>query len=159
MKDNGFVLSAQKNLAEVEVQCFAACQDCSAQSLCLGQSQSTGHISAKNPLHAQAGDKVSLNIPDTMYNKSLILVFGTLLSAAILGIALGHFTDCDDERYPDWTVERLFDEVFDALGIPVVSDLPFGHGRENRPWPFAGRAALDGARGELEILESAVSTR
>jgi muramoyltetrapeptide carboxypeptidase len=75
------------------------------------------------------------------------------------GIALGHFTDCDDERYPDWTVERLFDEVFGALGIPVVSDLPFGHGHENRPWPFAGRAALDGARGELEILESAVSTR
>jgi len=76
-----------------------------------------------------------------------------------VGIALGHFTDCDDERYPDWTVERLFDEVFGALGIPVVSDLPFGHGCENRPWPFAGRAALDGARGELEILESAVSTR
>ncbi|MFC2167058.1 SoxR reducing system RseC family protein [Acidobacteriota bacterium] len=92
MKDNGLVLSAQNNLAEVEVQCFAACKDCSAQSLCVGQSQSKGHVSAKNPLHAQPGDTVSLDIPETMYNKSLILVFGTLLSAALLGMAAGHFS-------------------------------------------------------------------
>jgi len=75
------------------------------------------------------------------------------------GIALGGFIDCEDERYPEWTLERLFDEVFGGLGIPVVAGLPFGHGAENLPWPFAGRAALDGARGELEILESAVTTR
>jgi len=75
------------------------------------------------------------------------------------GIALGGFIDCEDERYPDWTVERLFDETFGSLGVPVVADLPFGHGDENRPWPFGGRAALAGARGELEILESAVTTR
>jgi muramoyltetrapeptide carboxypeptidase len=76
-----------------------------------------------------------------------------------VGIALGGFIDCDDERYPDWTTRRLFDEVFGSLAIPVVADLPFGHGEENRPWPFAGRGALDGSRGELEILESAVTTR
>jgi len=75
------------------------------------------------------------------------------------GIALGSFTECDDERYPDWTVDRLVSEIFEPLGIPVVAGLPFGHGGENRPWPFAGRAALDGSRGELEILEAAVSTR
>jgi muramoyltetrapeptide carboxypeptidase len=75
------------------------------------------------------------------------------------GIALGSFTDCDDERTPDWTVKRICDEIFGGLGIPVVTGLPFGHGKENRPWPFAGRAALDGSRGELEILESAVTTR
>ncbi len=77
----------------------------------------------------------------------------------VVGVALGSFTDCGDERYPECTVERLVDEVFGPLGVPVVTGLPFGHGAENRPWPFAGRAALDGARGELEILESAVSTR
>jgi muramoyltetrapeptide carboxypeptidase len=76
-----------------------------------------------------------------------------------VGIALGDFTDCEDERYPEWTCERLFDEVFAGLGIPVVTGLPFGHGGQNLPWPFGGRAALDGARGELEILEAAVSKR
>ena len=77
----------------------------------------------------------------------------------VAGIALGSFTDCEDERYPECPLDRLFDEVFGGLGVPVVADLPFGHGAQNRPWPFAGRAALDGARGELEILESAVTTR
>jgi len=75
------------------------------------------------------------------------------------GIALGGFTDCDDERFPDWDVEKLFDEVFGSLGIPVVAGLPFGHVDENYPWPFSGRGALDGSRGELEILEAAVTTR
>ena len=78
---------------------------------------------------------------------------------AVVGIALGDFIDCEDERYPEWTVERLVEEVFGPLEVPVVAGLPFGHGKTNRPWPFAGRAALDGSRGELEILESAVTTR
>jgi muramoyltetrapeptide carboxypeptidase len=77
----------------------------------------------------------------------------------VRGIALGDFTDCEDPRYPEWTPRRLFEEVFGSLEIPVVLGLPFGHGAANRPWPFAGRAALDGARGELEILESGVTTR
>ena len=77
----------------------------------------------------------------------------------VVGVALGSFTDCDDERVPEWTVERLCEEVFGPLGVPVVSGLPFGHGAENRPWPFAGRGALDGARGELELMEAAVSSR
>ncbi len=92
MLDNGLVISARNNLAEVEVQCFAACHDCSAQSLCIGQSQSKGILSAKNPLHALPGNTVSLDIPETQYNKSLILVFATFLSAALLGMAVGHFS-------------------------------------------------------------------
>lgn len=78
---------------------------------------------------------------------------------SVAGIALGGFTDCDDERYPDWPVERLLRETLGELGVPVVMGLPFGHGAENRPWAFGGRAALDGARGELEALEAAVTTR
>jgi muramoyltetrapeptide carboxypeptidase len=77
----------------------------------------------------------------------------------VAGIALGGFTDCDDPRYPEITVDRLFEEIFGALGVPVVTGLPFGHLEENRPWPVGGRGALDGARGELELLESAVTTR
>lgn len=92
MKDNGLVISTQNTQAEVQVQCFAACHSCSAQSLCLGQSQSKGLVSAKNPLRAQPGDTVCLDIPETMYTRSLILVFGTFLSAALLGLAAGFFS-------------------------------------------------------------------
>ncbi len=91
MQDNGLVVSSQNTLAEVEVQCFAACLNCSAKSLCLGQGQSKGRISAKNPLQAMPGDTVSLEIPETMYNKSLSLIFGTFLLAALVGLAAGFF--------------------------------------------------------------------
>jgi len=92
MKDNGLVISASNTLAEVEVQCFTACLNCPAQSLCIGQSQSKGRVSAKNPLQAQPGDSVSLEIPETMYNKALIVVFGTFLLAALLGLAAGYLS-------------------------------------------------------------------
>jgi len=77
----------------------------------------------------------------------------------VVGIALGGFTDCEDERHPEWPPHRLFEERLGGLGVPVVLGLPFGHVDDNRPWPMGGRAALDGARGELELLESAVTTR
>ncbi len=92
MQDKGLVISAQNKLAKVEVQCFEACQKCSAQNLCIGKSQSKGLLSAKNPIHALPGNTVSLEIPETQYNKSLILVFGTFLLAALLGMAVGHFS-------------------------------------------------------------------
>ncbi len=92
MQDSGLVISARNKLAEVEVQCFTACQNCAAQNLCIGQSQSKGLLSAKNPIHAQPGNSVSLEIPETQYNKSLILLFGTFLLAALLGMAAGHFS-------------------------------------------------------------------
>jgi len=77
----------------------------------------------------------------------------------VVAIALGSFRECDDERYPEWTMTRLLEESFGSRGKPVVLGLPFGHGRENRPWPYAGRGALDGSRGELEVLEAAVTSR
>ncbi len=92
MQDNGLVISARNNIAEVEVQCLTACQKCSARNLCIGQSQSKGLLSARNPIHALPGNMVSLEIPETRYNKSLILLFGTFLVAALLGMAAGHFS-------------------------------------------------------------------
>ena len=71
----------------------------------------------------------------------------------VVGIALGSFTDCEDDRYPEWTIERLFDEVLGrSLEIPIVKDLPFGHGSENQPWPFAGRGAFDGVAGRARDI-------
>lgn len=91
MKDKGLVASTQEDLARVEVQCFIeSCHDCSARSLCLGQDKKKGLIVARNPLDAQAGDEVEVDIPESKFNQALILLFGTLLSAAILGMGAGY---------------------------------------------------------------------
>ena len=79
--------------------------------------------------------------------------------AACEGIALGAMVGCDDARHPDWTVERIVAECAEALGLPLVTGLPFGHVEDNRAWTLGARAALDPERGTLAQLESGVSRR
>ncbi len=90
MRDKGIVVTTDEDVAQVEVQCFIeSCQNCSAQSLCIGQNQSKGLLTARNTLHACPGDEVEIEIPDTKYSRALILLFGSLLVASLLGIGLG----------------------------------------------------------------------
>jgi muramoyltetrapeptide carboxypeptidase len=73
----------------------------------------------------------------------------------LAGVGLGRFERCDEGTLSALEVLR---DVCDALGVPWVSELPFGHGAPNLPWPMGVRARLDGERGELHILERGVDT-
>jgi positive regulator of sigma E activity len=91
MKDNGVVLSTKEGMAQVEVKCFReTCQKCPVRSLCIGQNQSKGILTVRNPLNAFPGDEVSIEIHEEIYNKKMILVFGSLLFASLLGMGAGH---------------------------------------------------------------------
>lgn len=79
--------------------------------------------------------------------------------SGLAGVGLGEMWKCEDERYPGLDSQAVLEGVFESLGIPVVSHLPFGHGPSNLCWPVGARAAIDGDRGELELLEWAVATR
>jgi positive regulator of sigma E activity len=89
MTDNGLVIAAEKDLAEVEVDCFEGCHDCTARSLCIGNKQNKGRLSVKNPLHAVPGDEVKIQIPEDSYSRALILLFGGLLVATFPGMGGG----------------------------------------------------------------------
>lgn len=90
MTDNGRVITSENDLAEVEVDCFEGCHDCSARSLCIGNKQNKGRLSVKNPLHAMPGDEVKIRIPEARYNQALIQLFGGLLCALLLGMGCGY---------------------------------------------------------------------
>ncbi len=91
MKDKGFVISTKNDLAQVEVHCLIeSCGSCSAQSLCTGKDKDKGLLAVKNPLKACAGDEVEIEIPETKYNRVLILLFGILLISALLGMGAGY---------------------------------------------------------------------
>jgi muramoyltetrapeptide carboxypeptidase len=77
--------------------------------------------------------------------------------AEVVGIGIGSMTGCSDARYPEPAVEEVLEEILGPLGLPVVSALPFGHCEPNWAWPVGARAAIDGARGEIELLESGVA--
>ncbi|HET6335336.1 MAG TPA: LD-carboxypeptidase [Polyangiales bacterium] len=76
--------------------------------------------------------------------------------AAVRGIVLGAFTQCDPGldgvSAPDVLIERLSD-----LGIPVVLGLPAGHIDDNSELPFGRRVQLDATRGELQLLPRRVA--
>lgn len=92
MMDNGLVISTEKDLAEVEVACTEGCRDCAARSLCIGNKKNKGRLSVRNPIHAMPGDEVTIRIPEESYSRALILLFGSLLAAVLLGTGGGYLS-------------------------------------------------------------------
>jgi len=75
--------------------------------------------------------------------------------ATLAGVGVGDVSSCVDERY-DTDALAVIEEAVRPIGVPLVTDLPFGHVRANAAWPMGVRAELDGERGELRILEHGV---
>lgn len=70
----------------------------------------------------------------------------------ISGIALGRFSDCEAPAdIPSFTVAEVMRDRLGDLGIPIVSDLPFGHQGVNAALPVGIPVALDGDRGVLSL--------
>lgn len=65
-------------------------------------------------------------------------------------VALGEFLDCDAGTHRV-EVAHVLRSHFLSMGVPVVTDLAFGHGRINTPLPFGTDALLDGDKGELQL--------
>jgi muramoyltetrapeptide carboxypeptidase len=88
-----------------------------------------------------------------------------LLNAGILqqvaGVAIGVNRQCDDDRTNKTGEYRqsaadVIAERLSSLRVPVVTGLPFGHVDLNATLPVGVKARLDGDKGDLIIIESAV---
>ncbi|QMS87255.1 LD-carboxypeptidase [Nostoc edaphicum CCNP1411] len=70
----------------------------------------------------------------------------------VCGIALGGFTRCEaPPTVPSFSVEEVLRDRLGDLGIPIVSDLPFGHDSPNAALPVGVEVTLDGDAGILAI--------
>jgi len=68
------------------------------------------------------------------------------------GIALGRFSQCQTPSHtPSLTCEMVLADRLGNLGIPVVSDLPFGHDGPNAALPVGVLAHLDAQTGCLSF--------
>jgi positive regulator of sigma E activity len=90
MKDKGIVVSADRDLARVKVECLAVCHDCSARLLCGGEKNKDGILAAKNPVRARPGDSVSIDVPESRYNRTLLVMFSSFIIGALSGMGLGY---------------------------------------------------------------------
>jgi muramoyltetrapeptide carboxypeptidase len=72
------------------------------------------------------------------------------LLTKVKGIALGGFTKCEaPANIPSFTVEEVLRDRLADLGIPIVSNLPFGHDHPNAALPVGVVVTLDAEQGTL----------
>ncbi|HQX27822.1 MAG TPA: LD-carboxypeptidase, partial [Alphaproteobacteria bacterium] len=75
---------------------------------------------------------------------------GILKDAA--GIIMGQFTDSKDTGRPfGFTLEEIIREHTESLGVPVVMNAPFGHGKDLYAFPVGVKAALDTQKKTLKL--------
>ncbi|WP_346291690.1 LD-carboxypeptidase [Sphaerothrix gracilis] len=74
---------------------------------------------------------------------------------AVRGIALGRFSQCEAKKLPSFNVTEVLRDRLGDLGLPIVSDLPFGHDGVNAALPVGVPARIDGDQGVLTILPAA----
>jgi len=75
----------------------------------------------------------------------------------LAGVALGKFTDCRPTKPgPSRSLEEIFEERFEQLGIPTLHGLMVGHISNQTTFPLGIEAELDVDAGTLTMLESAV---
>ncbi len=70
----------------------------------------------------------------------------------VRGIALGRFSRCEPPpNIHSLTIEEVLRDRLGNLGIPIVSELPFGHDGPNAALAVGVLATLDGDRGVLSL--------
>lgn len=70
----------------------------------------------------------------------------------VKGIALGRFSRCEAPAgIPSFSIEEVLRDRLCNLGIPIVSDLPFGHDGSNASLPVGIIAHLDADAGILSF--------
>ena len=76
--------------------------------------------------------------------------------AGVAGVALGHFTGCDDPARGHKGVDTLR-SFFESAPCPVVMGLPVGHQVPNRAVPHGTPVQLNAQAGTLTALEDAAA--
>ncbi|NJN62994.1 MAG: LD-carboxypeptidase [Coleofasciculaceae cyanobacterium RL_1_1] len=72
--------------------------------------------------------------------------------AGVRGIALGRFSQAEvPAGYPSFSVDELMRDRLGDLGIPVLTDLPFGHDGENAALPCGAIATIEPRSATLSI--------
>lgn len=74
------------------------------------------------------------------------------LLSELAGIGVGHFSWKADDVLPgDLSLEEVLRDRLGDLGIPVVGQLPVGHGRPNLALPLGRIGVIDGDSGQLSL--------
>lgn len=76
----------------------------------------------------------------------------------VKGVILGNFVDCSetDSEKRTLTLEEVFQDYFESIGLPIVYNFPFGHIKDLFTIPIGINLKLSAAKGYVEFRESGV---
>jgi len=79
----------------------------------------------------------------------------------LAGVAIGEMFQCEEGRFPDpllrsRSMEDVFERHFEPMGIPVLFNLPLGHGKHLATIPLGVTATIDADARTLTIDEPAL---
>ncbi len=77
----------------------------------------------------------------------------------IKGLVLGEFSDLKDTGTPyGFTMNDIIAEHTENLNIPILKDMPFGHGKNLYSFPIGAKAKIDTKKMTFKIKETAVTS-
>jgi muramoyltetrapeptide carboxypeptidase len=102
-----------------------------------------------------------LHTPSWMLDSELTHLRNAGKLDGLVGVAIGEMFQCEDWRFPDpgvrtKSIEDIFDRHFEPMGIPVVFNLPLGHGKHLCTIPLGVTATVDADARTLTIDEPAL---
>ena len=79
-----------------------------------------------------------------------------------VGVVIGEMFECEDWRFPEpaqrgRSMEDVFRHHLEPLGVPVVFNLPLGHGAHLATIPLGARATVDAGRRRVTFEETGLS--
>ncbi len=79
----------------------------------------------------------------------------------INGLVLGQFVDCSALSQKESVAEfdRIISKYTKDLGIPVVGNIPYGHGKIKMTLPIGGKVKLNTITGTLELTEPVINEK
>jgi muramoyltetrapeptide carboxypeptidase len=102
-----------------------------------------------------------LHTPQWMIDSELTHLRNAGKLDGIVGVAAGEMFECDDWRFPEpgirtRSMEDVFERHFKPLGIPMLFNLPLGHGKHLSTLPLGVRATVDADARTLTVEEPAL---
>ena len=64
---------------------------------------------------------------------------------------MGEMINCHPKKSRPGTMAHLYQEMFDGLSIPIVTNFPIGHGREMWTLPFGVGATLNAEAKTIQL--------
>jgi len=75
----------------------------------------------------------------------------------VRAMLVGELVNCSpQDDSPSLTIDEILLDYCKPLGIPLITDLPFGHGSGNLVLPQGTLVDVDGAAGSIQLTEAVV---